>query len=93
MHSCIGALSSGVPAAGLAYSLKAQGVFETCGLGEHVADLRTLDEEETLATLWSSFERRAATRRSLAERLPGIRDLAREELELSFEPGTRPAVP
>ena len=40
MHACIAGLSSGVPTAAIAYSLKTQGVFESCGVGDAVCDPR-----------------------------------------------------
>ena len=46
MHSTIAALGSGVPCASIAYSLKTLGVFETCGLGDQVADPREHDTGE-----------------------------------------------
>ena len=60
MHSTIAALSSGVPCAAIAYSLKFQGVFETCAQGARVADPRKLDTEETVEHLWHSCSERAA---------------------------------
>ena len=38
MHATIAALSSGVPCATVAYSLKARGVFASCGMAHAVAD-------------------------------------------------------
>lgn len=70
MHATIAALSSGVPTAGLAYSLKMRGVFASCGLGEEVADLRRLDEREALAHLMASWRCRTAVRERLAQHLP-----------------------
>ncbi|RMH72072.1 MAG: hypothetical protein D6683_14150 [Actinomyces sp.] len=58
MHATIAALSSGVPTATIAYSLKALGVFESCDAGDHVADARELDENEALEVVLASFARR-----------------------------------
>ena len=70
MHSAIAALSSGVPCAALAYSLKTQGVFETCGQGEHVADMRRLDTSSAVRAVMASWRARESARVSLAACLP-----------------------
>lgn len=72
MHATIAGLSSGVPTAAIAYSLKTQGVFETCGQGERVADPRELATEEVIEQLWSSFVAREAARATLAGALPRV---------------------
>lgn len=77
MHSTIAALSSGVPAAAVAYSPKTRGVFATCGQEAAVADGRSLDDDTALTTLRRSFAERDAHRRSLAERLPAVQRSAR----------------
>jgi polysaccharide pyruvyl transferase WcaK-like protein len=78
MHSTIAALSSGVPAAAVAYSLKTRGVFATCGQADSVADGRHQDDDEALHTLWASFEDRAQRRETLAARLPDVRRSAQQ---------------
>ncbi len=71
MHATIGALSSGVPALALAYSAKMQGVFESCGQGGSVIDLRTENSEKSVVEqMLESFEGAARTRERLAARLP-----------------------
>ncbi|GAB3152405.1 hypothetical protein GCM10027290_43020 [Micromonospora sonneratiae] len=70
MHATIAALSSAVPAANIAYSLKARGVFASVGQQRHVADARRLGDDELLETLWSSWTTRAETAVELAERVP-----------------------
>jgi colanic acid/amylovoran biosynthesis protein WcaK/AmsJ len=72
MHATIAALSSGVAASALAYSLKTRGVFESCGQGEHVADLRAQDAASAIDTVWRSWESRDDARASLAETLPDV---------------------
>jgi polysaccharide pyruvyl transferase WcaK-like protein len=81
MHATIGALSSGVPTSGLAYSLKMEGVFESCGQGTRVADLRAGDAAGALASIWSSYEERDAIRRELGDAMPAVRARADEELD------------
>ena len=68
MHSTIAALSSGVPTAALAYSLKTKGVFQTCQQEDSVADSRYMTEDEALATILQSWERRSLTQ----ARLPAL---------------------
>ena len=43
MHSCIAALSQGVPCVGVAYSMKFLGVFESVGMGNWVVDAKEFD--------------------------------------------------
>lgn len=82
MHSTIAALSSGVPSAAAAYSGKTVGVFETCGQGSHVADLRTLGTDEMIERLWDSWTRRDDARRDLRARLPAVIAQAEEQMDV-----------
>ncbi len=62
MHATIGALSSGTPAAALAYSGKTQGVFETAGEGASVLDLRvSKTNAQVIARAMSLFKGHAAS--------------------------------
>jgi polysaccharide pyruvyl transferase WcaK-like protein len=71
MHATIGALSSGVPALALAYSGKMRGVFESCGQGHSVVDLRSEPTEQAvLDAMFSSLADADHNRRRLAEALP-----------------------
>lgn len=94
MHSTIAALSSGVPAASIAYSGKAAGVFATCDQGSHVADLRRLTTTEVVDLVWRSWLDRDRARDSLAKRLPTILARARTQmddvLQVALDPGARP---
>jgi polysaccharide pyruvyl transferase WcaK-like protein len=74
MHATIAALSSGVPAAALAYSPKFQGVFDCCGQGTAVADPTILTTHEASDLLWYAFADRENAKRRLNTRLPHIRD-------------------
>jgi len=80
MHACIGAMSSGVPTLGLAYSLKFEGVFGTCAQREAAVELRELDNAQVMQALWDSWQAREATRKDLAERIPGVKQRALEQL-------------
>lgn len=81
MHSTIAALSSGVPCSALAYSLKTHGVFETCGQGAHVAELRTLEAPEAIETVWRSWEARHDAKLSLAASLPRVLERADAQMD------------
>lgn len=65
MHSTIAGLSTGVPTTTLAYSLKARGVFATCGLADQVVDGRTTDSVEAVERAVTSFDDRASLRERL----------------------------
>lgn len=80
MHATIAALSSGVPAAAIAYSPKTLGVFESCGQGAHVADPRMLDTEEMVEQLWQSWLTRDEARQSLRTVLTGVLRRAEEQM-------------
>jgi polysaccharide pyruvyl transferase WcaK-like protein len=81
MHSTIAALSSGVPAAALAYSDKTLGVFESCGLGNQVFDPRILETRAVVNSLLKSFESRAQTKELLDKKLGSVKVRARKQLE------------
>jgi polysaccharide pyruvyl transferase WcaK-like protein len=65
MHSCIAALSQCIPAVGVAYSKKFEGVFETIGAGDLVADMRSLDADDILGIIETAY----VSRGSIADRL------------------------
>lgn len=71
MHSCIAALSQGVPCVGIAYSRKFKGVFETVGMAEWVIDGRRLCDEEAISRTLSLYGIRDEVRRGLKERAEG----------------------
>ena len=48
MHSCIAALSTGIPAVGIAYSRKFKGVYASIGVSDLVLDMRLLDQSEIM---------------------------------------------
>jgi polysaccharide pyruvyl transferase WcaK-like protein len=84
MHSTIAALSSGVPTAAIAYSLKTQGVFETCGQGEHVADPRALNTPEMIEKMLRSWGRRNFARESLIQKLQSVLAGCNEQMTLTL---------
>jgi len=65
MHSCIGALSQGVPCVGVAYSMKFRGVFESVGMTDWVVDGRTFSNEDAVREITKLYHQRAAKREAL----------------------------
>jgi len=76
MHACIAGLSSGVPTAAIAYSVKTLGVFEAVGQGDRVADPRAIDLDAVVDQLWCGWSDRSDIHRSLIERAEALGDLA-----------------
>lgn len=81
MHSTIAGLSTTTPTAGVAYSVKAQGVFERCGAGEALVDPRSLDTEQTLEALWALWERRETMRQTLQRTIPEVLHAAETQMD------------
>ena len=81
MHSTIAALSSGVPAAAIAYSVKTAPVFATVGLEGQVVDGRTESTEAAVARLWASWEARNELRGKLAANLPAVLESAKTQMQ------------
>ncbi len=81
MHSTIGALSSGVPTAAVAYSLKFEGVFASCDQEAGVANPRTLDTQETLDHLLASFEAKTERQEQLRAALPRVEAQAQAQMQ------------
>lgn len=82
MHAAIAALSSGVPAAAIAYSRKARGVFAGCGLAGEVVDARRLDDRALIGQLLDAWSRRDRVRRTLAAKLPATLASADEQMDV-----------
>lgn len=74
MHSCIAALSQCVPAVGLAYSDKFEGVFETAQSEQFVIDMRNHKKDEILKVVFNAFEERKVIRNHLQRIIPGIQN-------------------
>ncbi len=73
MHSCIAALSQCIPAVGVAYSKKFEGVFETVGAGDLVADMRSLDADDILGIIETAYLSRGSIADRLRETMPEVR--------------------
>jgi polysaccharide pyruvyl transferase WcaK-like protein len=65
MHSCIAALSQGVPCAAVAYSMKFRGVFESVGMEDWVVDARRVTADEAVGKVLSLYARRMQVRTAL----------------------------
>ena len=70
MHSCIAALSQSIPAVGLAYSRKFQGVFHSIGLEDLVIDMREKDQEEIVDAVAKALSQRDALAAHLRNNVP-----------------------
>jgi polysaccharide pyruvyl transferase WcaK-like protein len=81
MHATIAGLSSGVPTASIAYSMKTRGVFESCGVADQVIDPRHKDTEEVIERTVQSFHDRESTRKRLAEALPATLAIAEQQMD------------
>lgn len=80
MHSCIAALSQGVPCAAVAYSMKFSGVFESVGMGDHVIDARECEENEAVEAIVKLYFQRDGRREELKKRV----EQAKVRLQESF---------
>jgi polysaccharide pyruvyl transferase WcaK-like protein len=80
MHATIAGLSSGVPTASIAYSLKTRGVFATCDSADAVADPRSSATDEVVSTIVHAWRSREDHRVRLRLALP--RTLARAESQM-----------
>lgn len=80
MHSTVAALSSGVPTAAIAYSMKTRGVFDSCGQGGEVIEARHTGDEDCLRRVQDSWQRRARVRESLLTRLGAVHRQASEQV-------------
>ena len=74
MHSCIAALSQCIPAIGLAYSKKFEGVFSSVGVEHSVIDMRSRNHDAILEDIAEAYKRRQATAKHLGKIIPVIRE-------------------
>jgi colanic acid/amylovoran biosynthesis protein len=70
MHACIAALSQCIPAIGLAYSKKFQGVFETVDAEQFVVDMCHSNSQQTLTTISDAFGKRSVISQRVASMIP-----------------------
>ena len=81
MHSCIAALSQGIPCVGLAYSMKFGGVFASVGVEDSVLEARTLDTAEAVEATLECYRRTDATAPGLKNAANSARARLREVFE------------
>src|SRR5690606_34010358 len=80
MHSCIAALSQGIPCVGVAYSMKFRGVFESVGMEDWIVDGRDVETSAAVKEVVARFRERDSVRGALSERS----EMARQELREVF---------
>ncbi|MFQ5555934.1 MAG: polysaccharide pyruvyl transferase family protein [Acidimicrobiales bacterium] len=80
MHATIAALSSGVPAATIAYSHKAAGVFAGVGQGDAVVDARSVSDHDCVDRVLELYSQRAERRVALSEAVAPVVQRARSQL-------------
>ncbi|BBO81309.1 hypothetical protein DSCO28_18750 [Desulfosarcina ovata subsp. sediminis] len=73
MHSTIASLSKAIPAVGMAYSKKFNGVFETAGVSDCVLDLRELNNEQIMTGIKNIYNRREELHLGLKRSMPEIK--------------------
>jgi len=74
MHACIAAMSQNIPTVGIAYSKKFEGVFESVGLADYVADARSCDEGQLLEKVESALEQRKQIHNQLEHVIPQVKE-------------------
>ncbi len=85
MHASIASLSTHVPTLGLAYSDKMQPVFEGCGVGAEVLDLRTDSAESIVEGMWKSWQNRKAIGQTLESTMPEVCNRAHVQMRKIIE--------
>lgn len=85
MHSCIAALSQGIPTVGIAYSKKFIGVFESAGIGSFVIDARTCDKQAAVQSLMQLYHARVSTASALRAGAAGLKQAVRNIVRQSFK--------
>lgn len=73
MHATIAALSTATPVSNMAYSRKAVGVFDCCGAGAQVHDLRKCTTKQMVDRLLADYQYRHQQGALLRSQLPFVR--------------------
>ena len=76
MHSCIAALSTGVPRIPVSYSHKYAGILKHFGLQDWLVDPKTLSQEQAIDLVLSGYEHREEIRELIIAKLPLIKSEA-----------------
>lgn len=74
MHACIAALSQSIPAIGLAYSRKFEGVFQTIGMEKLVLDLSDFDKDSIISQVESLYSQKDKWHAHLKKIMPDVRN-------------------
>lgn len=90
MHSCIAALSQGIPTIGVAYSKKFHGVFASVGAKSWVIDARSVETETAVRRTIHHLGSRAEMRTQLGERPDEIRGEIRTKFAAMFAKNQAP---
>jgi polysaccharide pyruvyl transferase WcaK-like protein len=86
MHACIAALSQFIPAVGIAYSKKFQGVFDSVEMGNCVANVYQCDKDEILSVIRTALEDREQIRDRLKQVVPEVKNSILSMLDVSNMP-------
>jgi polysaccharide pyruvyl transferase WcaK-like protein len=78
MHSCIAALSQGVPCVGVAYSGKFDGVFNSVGLAGWVVDGRVSEANSAVKRIVELYRQREGVKKQLLRRAGAAREQLKE---------------
>jgi|GEM_PF-430228 len=81
MHATIAGLSTLVPTAAMAYSIKTRGVFDTCAVGESCLEMRSPDAGEMPQRLVQHYLHRGEVQQQLQLSLPGVLDRWNAQME------------
>lgn len=85
MHSCIAALSQGVPCVGIAYSQKFEGVFDTVGMADWVIDGRKVGNEEAIARAIELYQKRNEIRETIKQNAAQAKKILEETFDRLFQ--------
>jgi polysaccharide pyruvyl transferase WcaK-like protein len=81
MHSCIAALSQGIPTIGIAYSKKFKGVFDSIGMEKNVLDARILDEQNIINKILEFYQKRNESKEEIKRQV----DTAQKQILTIFK--------
>jgi len=85
MHSCIAALSQGIPTIGIAYSKKFSGVFESIGAEHLVIDCRNKTNSVALDEIMKIYENKNNIANDLKDKVKQVQVKIIEAFSLIFD--------
>jgi colanic acid/amylovoran biosynthesis protein len=77
MHSCIAAISQGIPTIGIAYSNKFMGVFNSVDLGSMVIDARVIDMPSAIQNILMLFKHRLENKNVFDNKIENVQKMIR----------------